>query len=309
MAEPAALTLSVAIATRNRPASLVRCISSLALLGDLVSEILVVDDASDVPAAEAIATLPPALASKVTVIRQPPGPGYIAGRNRMMREATSDVVLSMDDDAYLLEAEGVRRAMALMARRPDVAAVACAQAEPDGAPWPPAMQPSTAQYDCYVAAYIGFAHLVRRGLFVDLGGYRESFFFYGEEKDYCLRALDAGHQVVYMPGVRVAHVPDPSGRDDRRYIRYVIRNDCLFSLYNEPMPVALASLPVRLGRFVSMARRGGVWDPGGIFWVVGSLLTLMPSVWRDRKPVSWASFRRWRRLRRISPRLAPEVAA
>ena len=309
MTEPVVPTLTVAVATRNRQASLLRCLRSLTLLGDLLTEILVVDDASDVPVAEAIATLPPELASRVTVIRQPEGPGYIAGRNQMMRHASGEVVLSMDDDAYLLEGAGIRRALALMADRPELVAVACAQAEPDGEPWPAAMQPSTARYDCYVASYIGFAQLTRRRLFVDLGGYHESFFFYGEEKDFCLRALDAGYRVAYLPDLRVAHVPDPSGRSMTRYIRYVIRNDCLFSLYNEPLPVALASLPIRLGRFVSMTRRGGVRDPGGLFWIVGSLASLMPTLWRDRKPVSWESHRRWRRLRRISPPLEPGVPA
>ena len=309
MTEPVAPTLTVAVATRNRPASLLRCLGSLTLLGDVLTEILVVDDASDVPVAEAIATLPPALASRITVIRLAEGPGYIVGRNRMMREAAGEFVLSMDDDAYLLEGEGVRRALALMAARPELVAVACAQAEPDGEAWPAAMQPSTAPYDCYVRSFIGFAQVMRRRLFVDLGGYRESFFFYGEEKDFCLRALDAGYRVAYLPGLRVAHVPDPSGRSMTRYIRYVVRNDCLFSLYNEPLPVALASLPIRLARFVSMTRGGGVRDPGGIVWIVGSLLALAPSIVRDRKAISWATLRRWRRLRRIPPPLEPGAAA
>ena len=309
MVDAGARTLTVAIATRNRPASLLRCLRSLPLLGDSVSEILVVDDASDPPAAEAIATLPEALRSKIRLIVQPTGPGYIVGRNRMIRESTSDIVLSMDDDAYLLEAEGIRDATALLAARPELAAVACAQAEPDGAPWPAGMQPSTAQYDCYVAAYIGFAHLIRRGLFLALGGYHESFHFYGEEKDFCLRALDAGYRVAYLPDLRVAHVPDPSGRSMTRYVRHVIRNDCLFSLYNEPLPVALASLPVRLSRFVSMTPRGGASDPAGLFWIVGSLVSLMPAIWRDRKAVRWATLGEWRRLRRRSPPLVPEAAA
>ena len=44
----------------------------------------------------------------------------------------------------------------------------------------------------YVASFIGFAHLLRRDVFLRLGGYRESFVFYGEEKDYCVRALAGG---------------------------------------------------------------------------------------------------------------------
>jgi hypothetical protein len=42
-----------------------------------------------------------------------------------------------------------------------------------------------------VASFIGFAHLVRRDVFLALGGYREDFVYLGEEKEFCLRLLDA----------------------------------------------------------------------------------------------------------------------
>ena len=63
--------------------------------------------------------------------------------------------------------------------------------------------------------------------FPEIGGYRESFGFYGEEKDLCLRLLDAGYVTVYLPEALVAHVPDDSGRSQQRYLRFVSRNDCL----------------------------------------------------------------------------------
>ena len=33
----------------------------------------------------------------------------------------------------------------------------------------------------------------------------------------------------------VAHVPDSAGRSQQRYLRFVARNDCLNTLYNDPM--------------------------------------------------------------------------
>ena len=61
--------------------------------------------------------------------------------------------------------------------------------------------------------FIGFAHLLRRSLFIEMEGYRSLFKFYGEEKEYCLRLLDRGISVVYLPKARIAHLPDPSGID------------------------------------------------------------------------------------------------
>lgn len=294
-------TLTVGVATRNRPKALVRCLESIAIIGEMVSEIIVVDDASDPPVGPFLRQVPESIARKIRLIELPGGLGYIAGRNRMMREAATPTVLMLDDDAYLIDASAVKRAADVLARHPDVAAVACAQAEANGSPWPAAMQPSPVSYGCYVTSYIGCAALLRRRVFVELGGYQESFFFYGEEKDYCLRVLNAGYHVVYLPDALVAHVPDPTGRSESRYLRYVVRNDCLSALYNEPLLMALLSVPVRLAGYATMRRHGNASDPGGLRWILSALVASLPDVWRVRKPVRWASIRRWRQLRREWP--------
>lgn len=309
MATDAPFRLTVGITTHNRPHSLRRCLESTALIDDLATEVIVVDDSSDSPIGPTLCQIPKAIADKMRFIEQPDRQGYIVARNTIVRLAANDCVLLLDDDAYLIDAEAVRRAADILRRHPDVGAVACAQAEADGSPWPAVMQPSPVEYVCYVAAYIGFAHLLRRRVFLDLGGYRESFHFYGEEKDYCLRLLDAGYDVVYLPDARVAHVPDPSGRSDSRYLRYVVRNDCLSALYNEPLPIPFVTVPIRLARYAAMRRHGGVDDPGGLRWILGELVAALPGVWRDRKPITWASVRRWRRLRRAWPAFVSRPAA
>jgi GT2 family glycosyltransferase len=298
--------LTVGIATRNRPESLVRCLNSIALIDDLASEVIVVDDCSDPPVAGALQHVASTVATKIRFIEQPSNQGYIFGRNRMVRLAANECVLLLDDDAYVIDADAVSRAVDVFRRNPKVGAVAFAQAEADGSPWPAAMQPSPVAYACYVAAYIGFGHLLRRSVFLELGGYQASFHFYGEEKDYCLRLLDAGYDVVYMPDARIAHVPDLSGRSPVRYLRYVIRNDCLSALYNEPFPMCLATVPLRLARYAAMRRHGNVTDPGGLRWVASDLAAKLPEVWRNRRPLRWASIWRWRRISRTWPVFVPE---
>ena len=301
MAADAPFGLTVGITTRNRPDALRRCLASIALIDDLVTEIIIVDDASDRPIDPVLRQVPEAIAGKTRIIEMPERPGYIVGRNRMMRLAANEAVLMLDDDAYLIDAEAVTRAREILRRHPDVGAVACAMAEADGSPWPAAMQPSPVDYRCYVPSFIGFAALLRRSVFVKLGGYQESFYYYGEEKDYCLRLLDAGYNVVYLPDARVAHVPDQGGRSISQYLCYVIRNDCLSALYNEPLPMAVITAPIRLARYAAMHRHSGDDDPGGLRWIVGELIAAMPAVWRDRRAMRWASIRRWRYLRRVWP--------
>lgn len=287
--------LTIGITTRNRPDALRRCIASIArALGD-APEVLVFDDASEVPAAEQIESM---AGPNVRVIRDERAPGYIAGRNELVANASHELVLLLDDDAVLIDASAIERAIAVLERDPAVAAVAFAQAEPDGRPWPERMQPGRGDVAARVPSFIGFAHLLRRSVFRSLGGYRADFVCYGEEKDYCLRLLEAGHRVVYLPDARVGHVVDHGGRDQRRYVRYVIRNDCLLSLYNEPWPLALLSVPVRLLRFGRMASSIEGGDASGLSWIIGELRRSFRDVRRRRRPVSWRTWREWRRLAR-----------
>jgi GT2 family glycosyltransferase len=132
-----------------------------------------------------------------------------------------------------------------------------------------------------------------------LGGSRASLGFYGEEKDFCIRVLDAGMRVVYLPDALVCHVPDPGGRDTTRYVRFVIRNDCLYSMYNEPWPLVVIGLPVRLLRYRRMVA-GRDAKPGGMRWIVGELKRLLPEVRRQRRAVAWSTIREWRRLARTT---------
>ncbi len=294
--------LSVGISTRDRPESLARCVKSLALLGDLVREVIVVDDCSAVPLEAALRrSLGADFPLPVRVVRQQSNEGYIVARNLIVKAARGEFVLNLDDDAFVLDAGAVRRALELMGCDERVGVVAFAQAEATGEPWPVGMQPSPAKYPCYIPSFIGFAHLLRREVFLSLGGYRDSFFFYGEEKEYCLRLLDAGLHVVYLPEALVAHVPDPAGRSGQKYLRYTVRNNCLGALYNEPLPMLLLSLPLRLALYFRMRRGWKIEDPGGFSWVIRQVLSAMPSVWRARSPLKWATFRRWRALRQQWP--------
>jgi GT2 family glycosyltransferase len=286
--------LTIGITTRNRPRAVERCVRSLASLAPVTERVVVFDDASDEPMGPVVARAAPA--GMDVVLIHDAKRGYICGRNRMVKEAATPYVLLLDDDSIVFAAAAVGRAIALLDQDPGVVAVAFAQGEADGSAWPERMQPGRGHEPAYVAAYIGFAHLLRRDTFLRLGGYRESLVFYGEEKDFCVRALEAGQRVVYLPDSVVGHVPDPAGRSSTRYVRFVIRNDCLYSLYNEPWPLVAVGLPLRLWRYRRMA--GSDAEPGGVWWILGELWRALPEVRRDRRAVSWPTIRQWRSLSR-----------
>ena len=295
-----AVRLTIGITTRNRPAALERCLRSLALVADLSPEVLVLDDASSPPVAGQVASWAPPVA--VRVLRDERGAGCAAGRNRLVREASGRAVFLMDDDAALLDAAGIDRAVRLLDADRTLGAIAFAQCDLAGARWDEGMQPSRSRVTCYVPAFIGYAHLVRRDVFVALGGYRESFGIIGEEKELCLRLLDAGYRTVYLPDALVAHQPDPASRSQQRYLRNVTRNDCLHAMYNEPLGRVVWLVPVRLAVYFRMRRAWNVDDPWGWVWVLRELGRNAGDVWRERKPVSRQTLATWKRLRK-----APEI--
>jgi GT2 family glycosyltransferase len=298
--------LTVGITTRNRPESLNRCLQSLRLLDALSPEILVFDDASSPPAIEAIAVEIPGL----RVLRDETGPGHtVVGRNRLVREASATAVLLLDDDTRILSRESIDRALAVLDGDPRVAAVAFAQAEADGRSWPARMQPSPATSPCLVASFIGFAHLVRREVFLSLGGYREDFNYIGEEKELCLRFLDAGYCTVYLPAALVGHVPDPSGRDQARSLRLTVRNDCLTALYNDPFPRVLWTVPARYALYFRIRHASRVRDPWGWLWIARELLARSKAIATRRRPVSRATLQTWQQLKGSPPYSPPGLSS
>ena len=252
-------------------------------------EVFVFDDRSDVPVARGL--------SSDSGIRVFCGTGYITGRNAMVAAASSDSVLLLDDDAALIGSEAIEEALQVLRLDPAVGAIAFAQADSDGRPWPEPMQPGPGIAPRYVPSFIGFAHLVRRDVFLRLGGYRERFEFSGEEKDFCLRLIEAGCHVVYLPQALVIHDQDRAGRDSQRYLRYVARNDCLFALLNEPLTRVCWTLPGRFARYFSMRRAWKIRDSWGWLWLLGQLGSHAAWVLRERRPVSRRSIRTWHRLR------------
>jgi len=285
--------LTAGITTRNRPDALAACLASLRTIAHLDPEVLVFDDGSE-PDAEGRVR---ATGVNARVIRDASSPGYIVGRNRLVREATGEFVLLLDDDAKLIEAAGIDDAIAVLRADATVGAIAFAQAEADGRPWPTAMQPSKAQVPSVVPSFIGFAHMIRRDRFLALGGYRETFGFYGEEKEFCLRLLDTGGQTVYLPHALIAHVIDPNSRDRRRYLRFVARNDCFNSVLNDPLTRLAWTLPARYALYFQMRRRWRIRDPWGGLWLLREIAAHLPEVWQARRPVSHRTLKRWRVLR------------
>jgi GT2 family glycosyltransferase len=298
--------LTVGICTRDRAAALGRCLASLRHLEGPVALVVVVDDGSSPPVERG--AVRDALAEEIPfeLVRHPVPAGVAAGRNRVAELAPSPWLLFLDDDALALPNGADRLAVAVLERDASVAAVAFAQADGDGVPYPPGAQPAPATTPSLVRSFIGFAHLVRRDALLRAGGYRELLEINGEERELSLRLLDAGHRIVYLPAARFGHLAVEEGRaGPGRLLFLLVRNDVLISWLDHPLPVALAGTPARLLRYFRMRRAWGIHDPGGFGRILRALAEALPLVRRERRPVAWRTLREWGRLRSHPPYEGP----
>ncbi len=225
-----AVTVSVAVCTKDRPEQLERLLQSLAGQSPAPFEAIVIDNA---PSTERTRQLVSGSFPQFRYVREPV-PGLDFARNRALREARGTVVAYIDDDA--IAAPGWSGAIqAVFAESPRIAVcmgkVDALTLDTEGArlfeatggfgrgekrihlppgagPVPPGMPRPFAAW----AVGIGFgaSMAVNRATIQALGGFDEALDMGavlpgGGDQDILWRALEAGHEVVYEPAVQAWH--------------------------------------------------------------------------------------------------------
>jgi GT2 family glycosyltransferase len=227
--------VSVVITTRNRKSELLRALESCRAQRDVSHEILVYDDDSSDGTSQDVARLYP----EVRVITGRQREGLIVCRNRAARIARGRIIVSIDDDAYFTDATTLKRATMEFDRFPQAGALALHYIEPQRiGDCARHTQPSPGTP---LRSYIGCAHAVHRELFLELGGYRDLLVHQGEERDFCIRMLDAGWQVILADTPPIVHDVSPH-RDVGRMTYYGYRNTLLFSTLNVPASLVLPQM-------------------------------------------------------------------
>lgn len=274
---------SIVITTRNRRDELEKAVASaLAQKIEGGVEVIVIDDGSTDGTSGMIAEKFP----QVKLHRFEQSRGLIVQRNHGARLASAPIIFSIDDDACFTT-ENIVADIVRQFDLPAVGAVAipfinvCQDADV-------ILQKAPAVEGVFVCpSYIGTAHALRRDLFLKLGGYREVLFHQGEEGDYCVRMLDAGHVVRLGRSDPIHHFESPR-RDFRRVDLYGRRNNVLYGWHNIPggkLPLYLAVTTWNGLRHGLRAGRPGVMMQG--------LAQGYRAIWQERNaraPVSATAF-------------------
>jgi mycofactocin system glycosyltransferase len=257
-------SVCVIIPVRNRPKELRDCLNSLAKL-DFPSEklqIMVIDDASDDPAAAAAMKYP------VSLHRMPQRRGASACRNWGAKRSDADIIAFLDSDCAAAP-DWIKELLPAFC---DLGAAAAGGLVDS-------MYESTAldRYEKVKSSLLVGLHstdsnlagrffyvpscnlAVLRETFLEVGGFNEDMEV-GEDVDLCWRLIDGGHKIEYRPSAKVLH------RHRNRLGPFCVRR---FE-YGTSEPMLQARHPSRRKEFVIRLMTLAFWCLGAAAIAAGS---------------------------------------
>ena len=274
--------VGIGITTKDRWEDLEATLSVLSSKGFSALETIVIDDGSLRPA-------PPDLLERfpwVRFERTDRSFGLVVQRNRLARMIKSAYYLSLDDDSFPAAGD-LGGAVQFLEGKPNALGLAFSIVLRDE------LIPSLVQTPAPVRYYIGCAHLLKRELFLQLGAYAENW-HYGEEPEFCLRALHEGYRVYLYPGLVIRHNRTPVARNLKKTARYYIRNEALVGLRYFPFPYSV----LRFFNTLPAILRNPEWNAQWPSLIRGWVEAIWCSVrWRHlRHPLPLEHFRAWKKL-------------
>jgi hypothetical protein len=225
--------LSIIIVSYNTCQLLDDCLASIATAEAPVGglEVIVVDNASQDGSQAMVQRKYP----EVCLLALAENLGFSAANNRGTAVSQGEYVLFLNSDT-VVDPDALSKPVAFMRQHPQVGALTArliypnGQRDPDNhrgfpTPWNAVchfsglskLLPNQPRYNGYFQSYADFnqTHVVEviagsymlmpRFLVDELDGWDETYFFYGEDIDFCYRINLAGYQIVYFPHATVLH--------------------------------------------------------------------------------------------------------
>jgi GT2 family glycosyltransferase len=283
------MTVSVMITTKNRIVDLRRTCRVLQRLSPPPLEVLITIDGCTGDMVEAVRVELPEARLFVNEI----GVGSVASRDRMMREARGDLVLALDDDSYPEQLDCIARIVPLFEQRPELAVLHFPQRTDE---YPETLAQTNFGLEHLTRSFANSGAVLRRSTYLQLPGFESRFFHMYEEPDYALQCVAAGYEVFFSPVITIRHHYSDQARDEIRVHHRHARNEFWSTLMRCPFPFAVCILIWRVvSQFRYACKRGCSWVVREPLWWRRALAGI-PYCLQKRRPVSWASYKRWLKL-------------
>jgi GT2 family glycosyltransferase/glycosyltransferase involved in cell wall biosynthesis len=233
--------IDVVVCVHNALAAVEECLGAVERHRSVRQRLIIVDDGSDARTADYLASFSEGR-NWVTLLRNDSASGYTKAANRGIAASTGDLVVLLNSDAVVTERWADKLADAVFTT-PGAGIVgplsnaASHQSIPDHRGTssqsavnvlPPGKSPDDLNRECErwtidgllprVPLVHGFCFGITRAVINVLGGFDDARFprGYGEENDYCLRAVDAGFGCVVATHTYVYHSKSKSFQEQER---------------------------------------------------------------------------------------------
>ncbi len=226
--------VSVIIVSYNTADLLEACLESVLASKQVLCEVFVVDNASKDGSAEVVRERFPA----VRLIANEDNRGFGAANNQALRECAGRYVIFLNPDTTV-EPESFYRMVGFMESHPAVGLAGPRVLNPDGS----RQDSISLRYPGHrygaadlgplpgeIACVLGACQIASRKLLLELGGFDEDFFLYGEDQDLCLRIRKRGHVIGLIDDAVIMHHGGQSERQTlpEEVVRKKIRAEYLF---------------------------------------------------------------------------------
>jgi len=146
---------------------------------------------------------------RVSVVYNPQNTGFSAANNQGVSLAIGAFVFLLNNDTRTDRMTCARLIDSLVST-PKIGAVGPKLRNADGSDQLPGGFLGRRQYKTDTAKNVSFlsgaALMMRRDLYLSLGGFDEAFFFYNEDLDLCKRIQKAGYFLCFLPTAEVVHL-------------------------------------------------------------------------------------------------------
>jgi GT2 family glycosyltransferase len=223
--------LSVIIVSYNTLELLRKCLSSIYKNAEgLALQVVIIDNDSRDGSADVVARE----FSQAVLVRNTSNAGFAKAVNQGLKLAEGEAILLLNSDVEIFPGT-LQRSLNFLQTHSDAGIVGCKLLNPDLSLQPscesfPSLMdfvsesffldkifPRNKTFGRFHLSYFGYDEtakvgrvmgaflLIRRRTFADIGLLDESFFFYGEETDWCYRAKQKGWEVYFYPGAEAIH--------------------------------------------------------------------------------------------------------
>src|SRR6266699_4197441 len=274
------------ITTRNRAEALQRTCEIIAALSPPPAEVLITADGC---ADDTVNVIRRHL-SHATVIVNKSARGSVACRDVMMRQARADLVFALDDDSYPEQMDCIAVVSRFFEERPRLAVLQFPQRSDE---YPETFSQTEFGPEHLTRSVANSGAVLRRSTYLQLPGFEPRFFHMYEEPDYGLQCVAAGYDVLFSPTIIIRHHYSGHARDELWIHHRHARNEFWSTLMRCPFPFAFLILAWRVfSQFRYAYKRGWSWVVREPMWW-GRALAGISYCLRNRRPVSWAGYKRW----------------